>query len=111
MIPGRQTNPGCEVAARSEELGRRCLHRQQRGDDRADSGDLGQPPAALVFAVPRHQLCLDDLQFRLQLRIFLRVKCEQSARQLGQVLIGAIRSSSDSTLYMPLAAVSPNSAA
>lgn len=39
--------------------------------------------AAFVGAVPGHQLCLDLLLFRLQLRVFLGMEREQLPRQVG----------------------------
>ena len=71
MIFRRQADPGRELASGSELLRLRGLHCQQHRSDRADAGDLGEPSAAFIGAMPSDQPGVDLVDLRLQLRIFL----------------------------------------
>jgi hypothetical protein len=55
MVFWRQADPGRELACGSEKPGLRGLHFQQHRADRADAGDLGEPSAAFIGAMPRDE--------------------------------------------------------
>ena len=76
------------MAARSESSGAGAFISSSERADRADAGDLGQASAALIGPMPGHQLGVDLVELRLQLRIFFGLDREQLARQGGQRLIG-----------------------
>src|ERR1700693_3546471 len=87
MVPRRQSDPGCELAPRSEWLRRWGLHHQQRRADRADAGDLGETPAAFVSLVPGHEFAGDLGDLLLKLSMLFGLGREQLARQVGHALI------------------------
>lgn len=83
-----QPDPRREISAGSEGLRLADFHDQQRGADRPDAGDLRQPPAGFIVAVPGHQLGFDRLQLRLQPGILRGVVNKQLACQCGQRRLG-----------------------
>src|SRR4051794_35101349 len=89
MISRRQADPGGKLPPRSEHLRRRGLHFQQHRADRADAGDLDEPSAAFIGAMPGQELGIDLVDLRLQLCIFLGQSREQLPSQGGQALIDA----------------------
>ena len=88
MIPGRQADPGRELAAGSEQLRHWGLHRQQHRADRAHVRGLGKVLAALVDPTPGHELGIDLVDLRLQLLAVLGLSSKQLPSQGGQAFIG-----------------------
>ncbi len=84
VILRRQPDPSREIPARSENMRIGDLHRQQRGPDRADGGDLHQPTAQFVVLVPGHQPGFDRRNLQLELGVFLAVRSEQVLRKPRQ---------------------------
>src|SRR3954452_12133529 len=89
MIPRCQADPGSKLSPRSKHLRRRGLHFQQRRADRADAGNLDEPSATFIGAMPIYELGIDLVDLRLQLRIFLGQSRDQLPSQGGQTLIDA----------------------
>src|SRR3954453_5035903 len=87
MIPRRQADPGGKLSPRSKHLRCRGLHCQQHRADRADAGNLDEPSAAFVGAMPGQELGIDLVDLRLQLRIFLGQGREQLPSQGRQALV------------------------
>src|SRR6516164_1469018 len=50
ILPGHQPDPGCHLAARAELSAVVDGSDDRRCDDRADAGQLGEPPTSLVRA-------------------------------------------------------------
>src|SRR3954451_13948582 len=111
MIPRRQADPGGKLPPRSKHPRRRGLHCQQHRADQADAGDLGEPLAAFVGAMPGQELGIDLVDLCLQLRIFLGQSREQLPSQARQALIGLDALEQRSEVSLPLAAIRPNSPA
>src|SRR5262249_16003699 len=59
MLPGYQPDPSGETAARREGRPIPDLSDQSSGNDRADTGDLFQPPAFFTRPVPGVDVLLD----------------------------------------------------
>ena len=85
MILRRQADPGRELASGSEELRLRGLHFQQHRADRADAGDLDEPSAAFIGAMPGDQPGVDLVDLRLKLCIFLGLGREQLPSARGDL--------------------------
>src|SRR5271169_2514239 len=52
MLPGNETDPGCQIASGRERFPITHLGDQGSGDDRANAGDFLKPPAFFTAAVP-----------------------------------------------------------
>src|SRR5229473_3353800 len=73
VVLRRQSDPSRKIPAAAERLGIWHFHHRQRGTDRADSRNLGNPPARFMAFMPGQLLGLDLLKLSLQARILLAV--------------------------------------
>lgn len=88
VIFGRQPYPGCELAARLEQLRSGCLHDQKSRTDWADAGNGVETSAAFVVTLPCLYLGLHIRNLPFQLSVFLGLAHEQFLCELWHSRVG-----------------------
>src|SRR4029077_20776481 len=91
VLLGHQPDPGGEIASRPERPPVADLGNQGGGDDRADAGNLLQPPARLAGAMPGQDALLDGPELGTDGAVLPCQHTENAPGQWGNSAIRTIR--------------------